>query len=74
VQKYIEQFINAMPLHPEIADAFTQVMNLLKPPTSLFQPAIFLKVVSSLFSRKKVSAEPNAVQTTGVHSQTPTPL
>ncbi len=53
VQKYIEQIINAMPLYPEIADSFIQVMNLMKPPTSLFQPSILLKVVSSMFSRKK---------------------
>ncbi len=55
VQKYIEQFINIMPLHPEIADHFMQVMNLLKPPTTLFQPTIVFKVISSMLSRKQIS-------------------
>jgi 2-polyprenyl-6-methoxyphenol hydroxylase-like FAD-dependent oxidoreductase len=52
VQKYIERFIDAMPLHPEIADSFIQVMNLMQPPSSLFQPAIVFKVVSSMFRQK----------------------
>jgi flavin-dependent dehydrogenase len=54
IQKYIQQFINAMPTHPEISDNFVQVMNLLKPPYSLFQPTTFLRVISSMLSRKKV--------------------
>ena len=56
VQKYIEKYIEAMPAHPEISDRFVQVMNLLKPPTSLFQPSIFLKVMSNMFSRKKATS------------------
>ncbi|MBI1278158.1 MAG: 2-polyprenyl-6-methoxyphenol hydroxylase-like oxidoreductase [Anaerolineaceae bacterium] len=74
VQKYIERFIDAMPLYPEIADTFVQVMNLITSPTALFQPRILLKVASSLFNRKKVIAKPSTLPTTEVKSQSPTPL
>ncbi|MBA3874410.1 MAG: hypothetical protein H0X30_35220, partial [Anaerolineae bacterium] len=75
VQKYIEKFVNAMPMYPEISDHFVQGMNLLQPPTSLFQPAILLKVVSNMLSRKKtVAQEPLDVPISEVHSKTPTPL
>ena len=63
VQKYIEKFIDAMPAHPEISDHFVQVMNLLKPPSSLFQPSILLKVISSMFSRKKAARAETHIST-----------
>lgn len=75
VQKYIEKFVDAMPVYPEISDSFVQVMNLLKPPTSLFQPTILLKVVSNIFRRKKIIAQERlGLPITDVHSKTPTPL
>ncbi len=51
VQKYIERYINAMALYPEIIDPFVQVMNLLQPPTTLFRPSTIIKVVSSRFRK-----------------------
>jgi len=74
VQKYIDTFINAMPEHPEITDNFVQVMNLLKPPTSLFQPTILLKVIGSMLSRKKIPTQPGVLPIPEIHSHTPTPL
>ena len=74
VQKYIEQFMRAMPLYPEIGDSFTQVMHLMKPPSTLFQPAIILKIIKSLFSQKKVIGEPIRLPAAEARSHTPTPL
>jgi hypothetical protein len=55
VQKYIEQVIKLMPGNPEVADVFFQVMNLLQPPTTLFQPWIMVGVAKQLMFKRSVA-------------------
>ena len=71
VQKYIEQFMRAMPLYPEIGDNFAQVMHMLKPPSTLFQPAIFVKVIQSLFMQQKAAEMPTDLPRTNTNIPTP---
>ncbi len=69
VQKYIERYINAMALYPEIIDPFVQVMNLLQPPTTLFRPGIFVKVVSSLFRKQTPTGNSNVIPSPALNTQ-----
>jgi len=45
VQKYIDRVQLVLPLDTHVAQTFFEVMNLLKPPTALFQPIIAVKVL-----------------------------
>lgn len=64
-QKYIEQFIRAMPDYPEIADRFMHVMNLSQPPLVLFQPQVMVKVFWSWLagntSKQSAAKIPNSI-------------
>ena len=44
MQKYLDQVINAAVENNTVYKAFSEVMNMLKPPTALFAPHILLKV------------------------------
>jgi 2-polyprenyl-6-methoxyphenol hydroxylase-like FAD-dependent oxidoreductase len=43
-QSYLERLVNQMPYNPVVAKAFIEVMNLVKPPTSLFHPRLIMMV------------------------------
>ncbi len=45
VQRYFDRVLEAMVDNGEIAEAFSQVQNMLKPPTSLFNPRIVWQVL-----------------------------
>lgn len=45
VQRYLDQVLKRMPDSTVVAEAFSQVQNMLKPPTSLFQPRIVWQVL-----------------------------
>lgn len=45
VQRYLDQVLNRMPDSTVVAEAFFQVQNMLKPPTSLFHPRILWQVL-----------------------------
>ncbi len=73
VQKYIERYINAMTLYPEIIDPFVQVMNLLQPPTTLFRPSLLLKVLSSLFRKQTAINKSDLIPSPSSKAQVPLP-
>lgn len=73
VQKYIERYINAMPLYPEIIDPFVQVMNLLQPPTTLFRPGTIVKVISSLFRKNIPINNSETIPLPALKTQMPLP-
>jgi len=57
VQRYLDQVLNRMPDSTMVAEAFFQVQNMLKPPTSLFHPKILWQVL-------KPQAQPRAIAAT----------
>ncbi len=69
VQQYIQRIIAIMPDYPEVADTFLHVMNLVQPPTQLFRPGILIKVIISLFSKKKAANPQSAIPSTLIHPQ-----
>ncbi|MCA0453572.1 MAG: FAD-dependent monooxygenase [Chloroflexi bacterium] len=61
VQQYIQRIIAIMPDHPEAADVFLHVMNLVQPPTQLFRPSLLVKVLGSLLTKKKTAQNHTAI-------------
>lgn len=52
IQKYFDRVIMALPHDDHIAETFMQVMNLNKPATALFHPAIAWKALTYRASSK----------------------
>ncbi len=58
IHRYFDALFRIIPANPDVLDAFFQVMNLLKPPASLFQPKILFKVLKGIvFKTKPIQQE-----------------
>jgi hypothetical protein len=55
-QGYLERLLGMIHHDTQVATAFVEVMNMLKPPTALFHPSLFVKVLSHSMSGKPEKA------------------
>jgi hypothetical protein len=62
IHRYFDALFRVIPANPDVLDAFFQVMNLLKPPASLFQPKILFKVLKGIVFKSKPVQQEVALQ------------
>lgn len=63
IQRYLDEVFSTIPGDPIVAEAFFQVQNMLKPPTTLFHPAIAYRVWQNQRRVEQPNFEPATLAT-----------
>jgi 2-polyprenyl-6-methoxyphenol hydroxylase-like FAD-dependent oxidoreductase len=53
VQSYFDLVMKALVHNPQVAEAFSHVLQMISPPTILFRPAIFFQVLQAAWKRRR---------------------